>query len=332
MSNKKLKVGLYWAASCGGCEIAVLDINETVLQVIESVDILFWPVAMDSKYADIRAKEDGFFDAFFFNGSVRTEEQEELAHLFRQKSKLLIAFGSCAHEGCIPGLANLASRQEVFDRAYLSSPSTDNPDKIIPLKETEVKEGKLGLPGFHDRVKPLNQVVPVDYYLPGCPPPPDLIINAFTAIIKGKLPTKGTVLAPEHTLCEDCDRNPVREKKMDRITDLLHTTPDQDKCFLEQGIICMGPVTRAGCGQRCINGNFPCQGCMGPPPGVSDMGAKMVSALASIMNIDNEEGMSDDDVAKLMAKIRDPIGTFYMYNLPASILGGRWIKDEKDTD
>lgn len=330
--DKKLKAGFYWAASCGGCEVAVLDINETIIDVIQKVDIEFWPVAMDTKYQDIREKPDGYFDLFLFNGSVRTSEQEELAHLFRKKTKIMIAFGSCAHEGCIPGLANLASRDEVFDRIYLSSPSTKNPDKILPQAVTKTKQGEITLPVFHNRVKPLDRIVEVDYYMPGCPPPPELIVDAFNAVFDGKLPAKGSVLAPDKTLCDVCDRNPVTEKKMPVITDLLHITPDREKCFLEQGLICMGPVTRAGCGSRCIKGNFPCTGCMGAAPNIKDQGSKMISALTSILGLDDEESASEADVKAIIDKIRDPIGTFYMYSLASSILGGRYEKNEKDND
>lgn len=330
--NNKLKVGLYWAASCGGCEIAVLDMNEAVLDIVEKIDIEFWPVAMDVKYNDIREKPDKYFDLFLFNGSVRTEEQEELAHLFRKKTKLLVAFGSCAHEGCIPGLANLSSREEIMDRIYFSSPSTRNPDKILPKTLNKVAEGEIKLPEFYNRVRPLDKVTKVDYYLPGCPPPSDLIKESLLTIVSGKLPPKKTVLGPVHTLCEDCERNPVEEKKITQLTSLLQITPDREKCFLEQGLICMGPATRSGCGSRCINGNFPCTGCMGAPPNVKDQGSKMISALTSILDIDNEEQKSESEVKNIIDNIRDPLGTFYMYSLASSILSERYEKDEKDND
>ena len=192
----KLKFGFYWAAWCGGCEIAVLDINEKILDVIARADILFWPVAMDTKYADVKAMPDRHMDVCFFNGSVRNSEQKEIAELLRQKSKALVAFGSCAHHGCIPGLANLHNRREVFDTAYHNEPSLDDSAGTEPKTKTKVKEGDLTLPEFFDHVFPLDQVVDVDYYLPGCPPPVPLILNAVTAIIEGKLPEKGTVLAP----------------------------------------------------------------------------------------------------------------------------------------
>src|SRR3990172_1888289 len=134
MSKSKLKIAFYWAASCGGCEIAVLDIT-------------------------------------FFNGSIRNSEQEHMAKLLRQKSKTLVAFGSCAHEGCVPGLANLHNREEVFELVYRKEKSVVNPQGVTPKPKTEVKEGSLKIPEFYDTVKTLAQTVDVDYILPGCPPP-----------------------------------------------------------------------------------------------------------------------------------------------------------------
>ena len=150
--KQKLQIAFYWAASCGGCEIAVLDIDEKILDVAALADILFWPVAIDTKYKDVEAMKDNQIDVCFFNGSVRTEEQEHLAKLLRKKSKVLVAFGACAVNGGIPGLANVANRKEVFHTAYLENPSTDNPKKIVPKKSVKVKEGTLTLPEFYDTV------------------------------------------------------------------------------------------------------------------------------------------------------------------------------------
>ena len=127
---EKLKLALYWAASCGGCEIAIVELREKILVVDQVADILFWPVAMDAKYKDVEAMPDGHIDVCLFNGAIRTSENEHLAHLLRKKSKVFVAFGSCANEGCIPGLANLHDRQSIFDYVYLESPSVDNPGKV----------------------------------------------------------------------------------------------------------------------------------------------------------------------------------------------------------
>jgi F420-non-reducing hydrogenase small subunit len=318
--KKKLKFGFYWAASCGGCEIAVLDLNEKILDVVNLADIVFWPVAMDIKYNEVENFPDGYMDVCFFNGSVRNSEQEHLAKLLRKKANVLIAFGSCAHHGCIPGLANLSKREDILKTVYKETASTTNSDNKQPLINSKDNGYELTIPEFYDRVRPLDKVVEVDYYLPGCPPPVPLIINAVEAIAKGQLPEKGTVLAPLKALCDECVRNTNPNKKMPDIKRIYEIQADPKVCFLEQGIICMGPATRSGCQTRCINGNWPCTGCLGPTPEVIDQGAKMISAIGSILKIDEEKKLSDAEVQVLTDKIKDPIGTFYMYGFASALI------------
>jgi F420-non-reducing hydrogenase small subunit len=323
--KSKLQVAFYWAASCGGCEIAVLDIDEKILDVIGLVDILFWPVAMDFKYKDVEAMKDNHIDVCFFNGSIRTEEQEHIAKLLRKKSKTMVAFGACAVNGGIPGLANVADRKEVFHTAYIENPSTDNPKKIVPKTSVKVKEGTLTLPEFYDTVKTLDQTIDVDYYLPGCPPTPDLIMTAVGAIAEGKLPPKGSTIGPLKSVCDEC-KFEKSEKRIKEIKRIYEVDKIEDKCLLEQGIICLGPATRGSCEARCLDANMPCTGCGGPTPNSLDQGAKMISALASVLGIDGEEKMSDVEVEKLIEQVVDPVGTFYKYGLPNALINRRVMK------
>ena len=325
IKKKKLQLAFYWAASCGGCEIAVLDIDEKILDVIQIADILFWPVAMDFKYKDVEDMKDKSIDVCFFNGSIRTEEQEHIAKLLRKKSKVLVAFGACAVNGGIPGLANITNREEVFETAYLSNPSTVNPKKVIPKTSFKIKEGNLTLPEFYDTVKTLDQTVDVDYYLPGCPPTPDQIMTAVGAIAENKLPPKGAVIGPMKSVCDEC-RFEKTEKKIKEIKRVYEVDKIEDKCLLEQGIICMGPATRGGCSARCLDANMPCTGCGGPTPNSLDQGAKMISALASILGIDGEEKMSEEEIQKLIDQVVDPVGTFYKYGLPAALVNRKVMK------
>jgi len=326
MGAQKLQVAFYWTASCGGCEIAVLDMNEKILDFVAIADIVFWPVAMDVKYKDVEAMPDKSIDVCFFNGSVRSEEQEHMAKLMRQKSKTLVAFGSCAYEGCIPGLANLYRKEDIFKKVYLDNPSISNPDNVLPQTSSKSKEGTLKLPELFDTVKTLGQTVDVDYYLPGCPPPVKLILNAVDAITKNQLPPKGSVLAPLESVCSECPRK-KEEKSIDRIYRIYEKAPEPEKCLLEQGIICMGPATRSGCEAQCLKVDMPCTGCGGPCPNALEQGAAMISALASILDLkDEQKNYTQEDMDTLMEQIKDPLGTFYMYSLPSSILGQKVIK------
>lgn len=323
----KPKVAFYWCSSCGGCEEAIIDLNEDILKVVELVDIVFWPCAMDFKYKDVRKMKNNEITVAFINGAIRTEEQEEMVHLLRKKAQLIIAFGSCSHLGGIPGLANFWDRETIFESSYgKNCPSVDNPKRIVPQIKSKVPEGELTLPAFHNTVRSLDQVIDVDYYIPGCAPPPYLTMKAIETILAGKLPEKGAILAPEKTLCDVCSRNDSKPEKIsiNEIKRISEVIIDPEKCFLAEGVICMGPVIRSGCTEegdgKCISANMPCRGCFGPPPEVKDVGGKMISALASIVGLEGEENMSDEDVEKLVNQIVDPAGYFYRFSLPTSLL------------
>lgn len=310
----KLKLAIYWSASCGGCDVAILDINERILDVAAIADIVFWPIAVDFKYSDVEAMEDKSIDICLFNGAVRTSEQEYVAKLLRAKSKAMVAFGACACFGGIPALANFTNRAEVFERAYIEAPSNDNSDHTFPQTLTTVEEGDLELPEFYDTVLSLAQVVDVEYFVPGCPPPVDIIGKIVDALASGQLPPAGTVFASDKSLCDECDRV-KEEKKITRIYRPHEIIPEPEKCLLEQGLICMGPATRGGCGQRCIKANMPCRGCFGPPPGVIDQGAKMLSAVASIYDVKDEA-----EIKQMVEEVVDPAGTFYRFGMSSSML------------
>jgi F420-non-reducing hydrogenase small subunit len=319
-NNPKPKFAMYWAAACGGCEIAVLNIHEKILEVDEHFDVVFWPVAMDAKYQDVEKMQDGEILLTLFNGSIRNDENEHLARLLRQKSQLLVAFGSCAKEGCIPGLANLSSRTEVFDTVY-TSPSTDNPNGFRPQPEFQSPEGMLSIPVFNPVLRPLDHVVDVDYYIPGCPPESHQIaavIDVVIAVLEGKaeLPPKGAILgAGTSTVCDECART-RNVKQLKSFTRIQHMNEiDPDLCLLEQGLICNGPATVSGCGALCPAAGAPCAGCYGSLPGVLDFGARMISSLASVVD---EYDPRKIDIT--LDDIADPTGVFYRFSLAGSLL------------
>jgi F420-non-reducing hydrogenase small subunit len=310
----KLKLALYWAGACGGCDVAVLDINEKILDVANLADIVFWPIALDFKYHHVEAMKDKAIDVCLFNGAIRSSEQEHLAKLLRAKSKVLVSFGSCACFGGIPALANLTTRAEIMERVYVEAPSNDNPGKTLPQTKTQVAEGELTLPELFESVLTLAQVVPVEYFVPGCPPTVDLILKVVNALATNSLPPVGAVIASNKTLCDECERR-KEEKKITKIYRTHEIIPKPDKCLLEQGLLCMGPATRGGCGTLCVKVNIPCRGCFGPPAGVLDQGAKLVSAVASIYQTNG-----DEDIARMVNEVADPAGTFYRFGLSDSML------------
>jgi F420-non-reducing hydrogenase small subunit len=314
----KPKVAFYWCASCGGCEESVVDLAEQVLKVVDAVDIVFWPVALDFKRSDVEGMAGGEIAASFINGAIRTSEQEEMAKLLRQKSKLVMAYGACAYQGGIPGLANLTEKEAILDYVYHLAPSVADGLRIRPQKRAAVPEGELELPEFRETVKALGQVVDVDYYVPGCPPTPKITQRALEAVLTGQLPEKGAVLAGDRALCFECELNSTKPEKL-LVKDLKRPHQvliDREKCLLAQGILCLGPVTRSGCEALCVKGGMPCTGCFGPAERVRDYGGKALSAIASIVDCTDEKA-----AAQIFAAVPDPAGTFYRYGVPASLLG-----------
>ncbi len=318
-TNGKPKFAMYWAASCGGCEIAVLNIHEKILDVDANFDVVFWPVAMDAKYKDVEAMEDGSILLTLFNGAIRNEENEHIAKLLRKKSKILVAFGSCANEGCMPALANLTPIDEIVETVY-STISTDNPQNIHPQASYQAPEGELTIPKLFPIVRTLDQVVDVDYYMPGCPPESHQIAAVIDLVIqvlqgKAELPPKGSVIgAGPSTVCDECTRKrglkTIREFK--RIQDVQI---DPEICLLEQGILCSGPATRSGCKALCPAAGSPCIGCYGPAEGVLDYGARLLTAVASVIDSNDP-----DEIQKIIEGIPDPAGMFYRFNLAGSLL------------
>lgn len=327
MSGKP-KLAMYWAAACGGCEIALVNVNEKILDLADHFDFVFCPCLLDTKKADVEAMEDGSIDVCLFNGSIRTTENEEMAHLLRRKSKLLVAFGSCASEGCVPGLANLSSSASLLNVVYSQAPTADAlGHQGPPTNKFDVPEGTIELPALRSRVSTLDQVTDVDFFFPGCPPEPKQISAVLDILIQGKAlpPKKSSIGCGDTALCEECPRTRT-EKRVTRFYRTHEIIPNTDQCLLEQGLICMGVATRSGCGALCMNANMPCIGCYGAPPGVTDQGAKMLAALGSTVDIGDTTGLSEDEIAARIRQVVDTIpdmsGTVYKFSLATSLMGG----------
>jgi F420-non-reducing hydrogenase small subunit len=236
----KPKVAFYWCASCGGCEEAVLDLDEELLGVADAVDIVFWPVALDFKEKDVAAMPDGSILASFINGAIRNSHQQEMAELLRAKSQVVVAFGICAQLGGIPGLANLTDAKGIFAEVYR--------DGVTPVRWHRENGYSLSLPEFFDTVVALDRVIEVDYYVPGCPPTPNIVRDAVHALLAPELPPKGTVLAPDHALCEQCPRKDSRPEKLlvKEFKRPHQVVADQQTCLLASAATCLAPAASAG--------------------------------------------------------------------------------------
>jgi F420-non-reducing hydrogenase small subunit len=326
--TEKPKLAMYWASSCGGCEISVLNIHEHILTVDAVFDIAFFPCIADFKIHHVEEYPDGYIDVCLFNGAIRNSENEEMAKLLRQKSKVMVAYGSCAYEGCIPALSNLTSKEATLNTVFLDNASLDNPGGTLPQIATEVPEGTLTIPEFYHTVKSLDQVVDVDYYLPGCPPEPPMIWAVLQVVVAGltegaPLPPAGSVVGVTNVaVCEECPLE-KNEKEITRFYRPYEIKPEPGMCLLDQGIVCMGPATRGGCGALCPQVEMGCRGCYGPMEGVEDQGAKMLSAIASVIGAGDstmEEDELEEKIEAVVNTIADPVGTFYRFSMAHSLL------------
>lgn len=324
----KPRLAMYWASACGGCEVSVINIADRLLMLDKAFHLVFCPCLVDFKLEDVRAFADGSIDLCLFNGNIRSTENEMMARLLRDKSRFLVAYGSCAHEGCVPGLANLSTAGATLRGIYRKGPTTDNPSGTLPQVESAVPEGTLTLPALFDTVRTLDQVVPVDFTIPGCPPESPRVWEALELFIefflgRGGLPDPGAVLgAGTAAVCEECPRTKP-SGRVERFRRRHEVVPDAATCLLDQGLICMGVATRQGCGALCPRVNMGCEGCYGPPEGVQDVGARMVAALAGMIGAgDPARGESHlrEQVEAAMRSIPDPAGTFYRFSLAHSLL------------
>jgi F420-non-reducing hydrogenase small subunit len=318
VTGEKIRIGVYWGASCGGCDISLLEIGPHLLELMEAAEIMFWPCAADFKYRDVAAYPDRYLDACFFNGGVRSSEQEEIARLLRLKSKLLFAYGACACAGGIPALANTKTVEGILDASYHDNPSIDNPDRVEPQTRTGCQFGELEIPTLYPQVLRLADLVAVDYLIPGCPPSAERVWEAILALVNGQLPAAGNsvVACTNKAVCDDCslEKRNVRIKEFKRPHEAI---AEKGWCLLEQGFVCMGPATRSGCGALCTRANLPCRGCYGPSGDVRDQGAAMIGAIGSILDATTEE-----EARGMVERIVDPVGTFYRFTLAGSDLKG----------
>ena len=333
----KIKIALYWAAGCGGCDVSVLDSDERVLNIGTMADIMMWPVATDGKEKDIAALDDGAITVTLLNGAIRNSENEAMAKLLRQKSQLMVAYGTCACFGGTPALANLVNdADEVLEYVYQKTPTSANFQKdyhadkpVMPQTSYQAPEGELTLPVVYDTVKSLDQVIDVDYYVPGCPPTQETLDALLDAVIgfvyNGvALPPKGTTIGvTDKTLCEECPRH-KENRRIEEIKEPYQVNVDPDLCLMDQGILCLGAATVGGCGAKCTRVGQPCRGCYGPTKAVQEQGASIFTAVASLYPVLDEDPIcGEDKIIDVMSSIKDPLGYFYAYSMSKALIKGK---------
>lgn len=289
-----------WLDVCSGCEISVLGLHEKIVDLLETVEIKYSPVLMDTK-------EIPKVDVGFVTGGIRNEKQAKDAREIRDKSDILVAVGTCAVTGGVQGLGNLSARKELLEKVYgEKGKGTVNPEGRPPSE---------GVPGLTERVDSVIEYVDVDFEVPGCPPPSDLIFDFLTDIVNGEDPH-----LPDSTVCDECSFEYSGEKldKIERWS--INKDADTDgPCLLDQEILCLGGATVAGCNAPCPKSGVPCFGCSGPHPEEADQAAEIIRIVSDVLDLEEEyPGLDLDKIG-----IEDISGSFYMFSLASSILAGR---------
>lgn len=282
---------------CEGCHVALLDAHEGLLDLLAAANLVHSPFSGDEEMPEQ-------VDVVMVEGAITTDEDLRRLLAARAAAGTLLAVGSCAVLGGIGGLRNLDSVATVTRAAF---------------GEGSVKDERL--PSLRGRVQPVTDFVDVDIAVPGCAPETQLIVDALTAAVSG---------APyefaRRNLCGECQREKRKllqhssEFVSDNVVALMELDEiDEENCLLEQGLICMGPMTREGCGAKCTSMNVPCRGCMGPSNLEFEQGAKTIDALAAVLP------------AGALMFMDDLIGTSYRFSMPVSVFPGV-VDDEGGED
>lgn len=321
------RLAVSWNSGCGGCEAAFLDLGDRLLALEVDFELVYFPLLIDRRRQDLERLGVGAIDVTMLTGAIRTTEDVRLAQLLRRASKTLVAFGACAQTGSVLALADLVPvevllrtvRGEAFasERRKPSAGSVDG-DTMCPVPELTAS------------VQAIQALVPVDFSVPGCPPELDRlreVLDVLAGVTNGRheLPARGSVLGGScSTVCEDCSRQRP-QGGVNRFRRLHEVDADPSGCLLDQGLVCSGPATRGGCGAPCPAAGAPCRGCYGFPPAIEDQGARMLGALAAIIDVGPpsiDPGRLRRHVEEVLASVVDPVGTLYRYCYAQSLLAG----------
>ncbi|NWG10403.1 F420-nonreducing hydrogenase [Candidatus Bathyarchaeota archaeon] len=248
-----MKVSVVSLTCCAGCVSSLLNAGDALLEILfGDFEIVYSPTFMD-------LKEVPEVDLAIVEGGVRTEADEKLIREVRAKSKTLVALGICATHGGVTSLGNIASLKKLLEKEYF----------ILDTSK---------LPELEDLMYPICNFVDVDYYIPGCPPMPFLIVHTLKSIVSGKSPVRH-----QSVVCTECHRK-IIAAKLDRLYGTYEKEADPVLCLVSQGFICLGSMTREGCGAPCPRAGFTCFGCRGPPDSLMYRSRDMYSFLITVIS------------------------------------------------
>jgi F420-non-reducing hydrogenase small subunit len=288
----KTTISTDWLSGCSGCHIAIVDLHEKLLNLVDEVEFVRVPVLMDEKgypKADVGIVE----------GAIRSHHDRECVQKMRDSVKTLVAFGTCSSFGGPSGIGWLHKPEDVLDRVYSSGPTNtpgDRPDSTVPKLE--------------DSVTPIDEVVKVDFYLPGCPPSPYFVAAALKRLLSGEAPK-----LTGQTVCGGCDRKMLKKPGTPLRAGAV-TAPDESACLLSQGVVCMGSVTINRCQAPCPRSAVACTGCNGPSPLlVKEPQLEMRTLLAERMH-----KLCGIPVAEVKSYLEADAKTYYSYAMASPLV------------
>ncbi|GAB4351845.1 MAG: cytochrome b [Gammaproteobacteria bacterium] len=219
----KPKIAFFDFAGCEGCQLALLNCEEILLELLEHVELV--------EFREALSETAPRYDVAFIEGSIHREEDVERLRDIRSRSDYLVALGACAHMGNVQARANAVAPAVNFQRVYGEE------------ARNRVQVDREYWPLWaHTRVRAVEEVVPVDYTLRGCPMVAEEFLALVKALINGQIPR-----APAHAVCVECKKA-------------------GNECVFDRGLTCMGPIAYGGCGAVCISGGHVCDGCRGLLP------------------------------------------------------------------
>jgi F420-non-reducing hydrogenase small subunit len=246
-SRATFKIATLQLCGCAGCHLALLDALKDLPQLVtdKTIEIKYSHMLMDEKELSEKV------DLLIVEGAVATTHEEKILKKYANLADKIFALGGCACLRGIPTQANIFEKEDILKKVFVeSSPSLKNK---IPNND---------LPEYFEFIHAVDFVVDVDYELVGCPPDAEEVRDALMFIINYKEPP-----STSKCVCDECpriritDAEQVLTEPVKRIIDLI---PNSKKCFVDQGLICLGKSTRSGCGAKCPKAGAPCWGCLGP--------------------------------------------------------------------
>ncbi|MFX0036418.1 MAG: hypothetical protein ACFE9I_12360 [Candidatus Hermodarchaeota archaeon] len=258
-----VKVAFMQLSSCWGCHQSLLNAHFDLLPILPQLDIVYWPAVVDFKEKSLKEKPEADILVGFLEGVVRTKKDLDNIKLMRKKCSIIVALGACPCYGSVMGLANLYDKEELVKRKFIENESITTEDPKEPIEH---------VPGFEDYIINAKDIIDVDMFIPGCPPTTDNIVAAISYLLTlvAKSPAS---LNKKECVCDTCKLN-------------------NDRCFLNEGKLCYGSITAAGCDLMCPNDGDICYGCFKPTDNLGEKANQLKDIFEEIVVLSPEQASS----------------------------------------